>query len=319
MAIIAGIDEAGYGPTLGPLLVSASVFRVPDEHRDGNLWRLLARSVTTNPKAKRKLVVTDSKLLYNRRKGIGALEEGVLSFLALSEGRFAEIRGLLKALAPQDADDAMSYPWYREQEVEIPLSGRALGLENRVERLRKTMDDCGVHFLGARCVPIFEAAFNESVEETDNKSVVLFDQVVRLIAGMAKKYASEDLLITVDKQGGRNRYGPMLGTRLKGARLVVKHQDSKVGHYHVRYRGSEFDVRFMKGGEKHCMAVALGSMFSKYVRELYMKLFNDFWRTHLPELRPTAGYATDARRFLADIAPVRQKLGIPDDVLIRRR
>ena len=44
--IYAGIDEAGYGPMLGPLCVASSVF-VLDEHDPAggppDLWRLLRR------------------------------------------------------------------------------------------------------------------------------------------------------------------------------------------------------------------------------------------------------------------------------------
>jgi hypothetical protein len=60
-------------------------------------------------------------------------------------------------------------------------------------------------------------------------------------------------------------------------------------------------------------------MFSKYVREIYMETFNAFWQRHLPELKPTAGYHQDAGRFLADIASTREKLSVPDEVLIRKR
>jgi len=318
LSIVAGIDEAGYGPPLGPLVVSATVFRVKDEHRDANLWKLLARSISGNPRVRRKLVVADSKESYTRAKGVGVLEETTLAFLALSAGRYDRMSALLTALAGEDAQDAFNYPWYRQQDVEIPLTGRALGLDAKAERLAATMNGCGVKFLGVRCVPLFEAAFNQSLGEK-NKQEVLFDQAARLISGIMKRYAGEDILITADKQGGRDHYGRPLGRKFRGARLVVKHQDRKMGHYHLRHEGTDSEVRFVMNGEKFSMPVALASMYSKYVRELYMKLFNGFWHEHAPEVKATAGYALDARRWLRDIAPAREKLGIPVEVLVRKR
>ena len=38
-------------------------------------------------------------------------------------------------------------------------------------------------------------------------------------------------------------------------------------------------------------------MASKYLRELAMHALNDFWRQHVADLRPTAGYPVDALRF----------------------
>jgi hypothetical protein len=247
------------------------------------------------------------------------LEETALVFLALSGKRPERMDGLLSALAGEDAKDAFNYPWYQPQDAAVPLTGRALGFEGKAEALRETLSAAGVEFLGARSLPLFESAFNRAVDETDNKSDVLFGQAARLIAGITKRFANEDVLIFADKQGGRDRYGAMLARRFAGARLTVKHQDRFAGHYRVRRGASEFEVRFLMHGERHALAVALASMYSKYVRELYMRLFNAFWAQHRPDLKPTAGYAEDAARFLADVAAAREKLGIPNDVLIRKR
>ena len=73
---------------------------------------------------------------------------------------------------------------------------------------------------------------------------------------------------------------------------------------------------FVAKGESFLPA-ALASMFAKYTRELTMDAFNAWWAQHLPEIKPTAGYPQDAKRFLAEIEPLLEPLGIDRDVLWR--
>jgi hypothetical protein len=67
------------------------------------------------------------------------------------------------------------------------------------------------------------------------------------------------------------------------------------------------------------MPAALASMTSKYLRELAMRAFNDFWCGHVPDLAPTAGYPLDARRFRAAIQETQVALGIADRIVWRNR
>ena len=60
-------------------------------------------------------------------------------------------------------------------------------------------------------------------------------------------------------------------------------------------------------------------MAAKYVRERWMGAFNDWFGERDPDLVPTAGYVTDARRWLADSEDLRRRLEIDDDDLIRVR
>jgi hypothetical protein len=48
-----------------------------------------------------------------------------------------------------------------------------------------------------------------------------------------------------------------------------------------------------------------------------MARFNAYWRTHLPQVAPTAGYYADGVRFLNDINDKRLELGIADERLVR--
>ena len=87
--------------------------------------------------------------------------------------------------------------------------------------------------------------------------------------------------------------------------------------YEVVEEQRKMEISFVEKGEDTCMSVALASIFSKYVRELFMHLENQYWLHLVPNLKPTAGYYTDALRFLSQIADVRKKEAIQDNILIR--
>ena len=52
--ILAGIDEAGLGPVLGPLVVSATAFRVDEDPGEAGLWSRLNRCVVRDSKHAKK-------------------------------------------------------------------------------------------------------------------------------------------------------------------------------------------------------------------------------------------------------------------------
>ena len=78
-------------------------------------------------------------------------------------------------------------------------------------------------------------------------------------------------------------------------------------------------IKFIKDGEAKEFTIALASMFCKYLRELGMKMFNNFWQEHSPHLLPTAGYYKDSQRFIREIMPFTTKLGLPPENFIRLR
>ena len=89
--------------------------------------------------------------------------------------------------------------------------------------------------------------------------------------------------------------------------------------YSIMNESKKMDVSFIVGADSKHFPTALASMFSKYIRELFIKLFNSFWQEKVQNIKPTAGYPEDAKRFLSQIHDAKNKLNISDDILIRAK
>ncbi len=79
----------------------------------------------------------------------------------------------------------------------------------------------------------------------------------------------------------------------------------------------ELTISFAREADARHLPVALASMTAKYVRELHMARMNRFFVGHQPELKPTAGYVEDGRRYVKDIEPLITKLEIGRKSLVR--
>lgn len=317
-AVIVGIDEAGYGPLLGPLVVSAVAFEVPAERAEQCLWETLRESVTDRPRARdRRVAILDSKRLYQRRHGLAELERSALAAVSASHEMPTDLADLLRTVAPSVPPLLSEYPWYRETARALPMAADAGGVTLAARRLRDDAVARGVGLAGVYSEPLPEAHYNRLVTNTRNKAVVLFGLTTRLIQRVADAYPGRELHVYVDKQGGRGHYGQMLMRSFEGRRLVVVEESERVAAYELRGSAGDWRIRFTQEGESHHMAVALASIISKYLRELFMCVFNAFWRTELPGVTATAGYYQDGMRFLADVRPHLPRLGIDESRLVR--
>ena len=184
--------------------------------------------------------------------------------------------------------------------------------------LREALDAKNVRLLRIESRCVFPGRFNELTEEYGNKAEALSRTTLSLVADVLASLPPGETQIVCDKHGGRNRYGPLLQGLYPDVLIEVGRESREVSTYRWGAKPARCEIHFMAGGES-ALPTALASMVSKYLRELSMHAFNGYWRRHLPELRPTAGYPGDARRFKSEIAAVQQSLGIEDRVLWRER
>ena len=314
MAVVAGIDEAGYGPRLGPLVVSAVAFEVADAAAGLDLWGLLGDAVSRSVRDRDRVPVDDSKRLFSQAIGLRHIERTALAFAAAAGIQPATFRGLLAGLAELD-EPPDSDPWYAGFDLPVPLDAqpdRIAADARRLLAVRRTAD-----FLGVRSMPVLEGEFNRLVESVGTKSATLFLATSRLLTHLWTQWGERGLIVHVDKHGGRDRYGLLLHQTFFGARIHVVREGHHESVYEVSDGGRRMTIGFYEGGDSRHLPVALASCYSKYVRELFMRGFNAYWLGHVPGLQPTAGYCPDADRFLRDIEPVRRSLGIPDRRLVR--
>lgn len=316
MPWLIGIDEAGYGPNLGPFVMTLVACHVPDDPHDLNLWTRLKPAVRcAKQKADHRIVVADSKLVYSPANGWADLEKGVLTTLCAS---IATLQELLVHLADGELPALRQESWY-VGDTALPTAVEPDELTAACGLWRDANVAAEVTWCFCRSAVVPAPRFNDLVDKWESKGAVLAVAATQLIDSCVRAAPAEPMLFVIDKHGGRNAYSAMLQQAFADGMVLAEEEGASRSVYRVE--GMDRPVRILvmpKADVKH-FTVALASMVSKYVRELLMREFNRFWATHVPDLKPTAGYPGDSQRFFDAIRPALLKLGIADRAVWRQR
>ncbi len=312
-----GIDEAGYGPLLGPLTIGASVWQLADAQESRDFWQLLDEVVARPGRAERaRLVVGDSKAVFHQAGGIWSLERPVLAFASaagLNCERFTTLlSGLgvdLHAAGAERSDMDQPLPLDAARSAYAAAAGALSAVQQtgplRLERLALRV--------------VTPPMFNQRVRQTHNKSAVLMEQVLGLVDWATRLEPRLPTRIVVDRQGGRADYRRELLRAFPEFALTELEVGPRRSAYRMDGPRGCWSIEFVVDADAEHLPVALASMLAKYVRELYMDAFNRYWTGRVPGVKPTAGYPNDAQRFLSQIAEAIAAEGVPRESLVRSR
>jgi hypothetical protein len=166
---------------------------------------------------------------------------------------------------------------------------------------------------------VLERELNRMIDNTRNKGSALFSITAFHIDQLLQNFGDRGLVLFCDRQGGREHYGALLRMMFEDWSLEITDEKPNRAEYRLHRGGNVVRLIFTEKAEQQCMAVAYASMISKYLREALMRRFNGFWKLHLPDVHPTAGYYKDGLRFLQDIDSKRREMGIAEAQLVRCR
>lgn len=318
----AGIDEAGYGPMLGPLCVASASFVLHDADPTGgspDLWQLLASAVCRRGSdKKRRIAIDDSKRLKGassaRAHPCRHLERGVLASLYASTRTLPEsdlgLLDILKTPVPTE-------PWYDGDAIKLPLCGTSSEHRISAAMLVRALDIANIKLTSVACETIHPRQINTAANAHERKSSLNLAAALRLADQIRRDHRDAHPRIIIDRQGGRTAYREQLSMAWPNASIRILGETGRISRYRLDFPEGPLTISFEAESEQSHLPAALASMTAKLVRELHMSRLNRFFSSRMPELKPTAGYVQDGRRFVQEVDPLLRELKLDEEQLIR--
>lgn len=289
----AGLDENGLGPRLGPMTVTGALLALTAD--DAAVARAAAAAR-----------IGDSKSLC-AHGSMGEVERFVLAVLDVHLGRRPdsldalldavghETPAALRARCPSGEAPRQCFA----SPVALPAFGPPPGDADRAAA--RALRDDGVLVAAVRVSLACARRLNDERDGGRSRFDVDLDAMLSIAAQLRATGGRGELTVRCGKVGGRKAYGAAL-TRLHPLPEVLEETPARSA-YRLRGWG---EVAFVRDGDATDPAIALASLFGKYVRELTMERIYRYYADRVPGLGRASGYHDPVtERFVRATALVR--------------
>ncbi len=333
MPLLIATDEAGYGPKLGPLVIVAAAWEWARELSDEIAFAPL--TIPIDDARCGSVYVDDSKRVFKKQRQASSTMRSLpmTDIVCQAASQWAGLpdplyrfEEWLNVVAPSDWNSILESPWFAAWGKMIP-NGRLARGQDFNDTIINHWSVNGIRLCGVKARCITASSFNSLVDQGANKADILTDSTCRLAVELLDIHGTDhaDTVVYSDRHGGRAYYGAVLQHHFDGALPLIECEGKGVSRYRLSLphstRARNVTWSFTVKGDSFA-PVAMSSMIAKWLRERAMDRFNEFFSSRLlaPEtLAPTAGYPTDADRFIADLRRLGLDQGIDDQQLIRKR
>lgn len=346
-----GIDEAGYGPVLGPFVMTAVALKSQSPFRPEQPWRLLHNAPASpgplrfQQKSEEQFCIADSKEIHRGSTALARLEYHTLPILWPWLGKSLRFMTLLNQVSVCKTA-GLHLPCYYPGRLKLPLCHPANILAQRAAKWAEILSRSGLTLVRPRVFVLLPQSINDAITRHGTKGVLPAEGLAHLLPAVLREIEKTEPFATpveafeqeteapmhwevyCDRLGGRLYYAELLADILDDWHLQAYRETRQRCEYTLESnaaRDSAQPVRpslrvvITPRAEHQAFVVALASMISKYIREVFMFRWNAYWQQHVPGLRPTAGYPSDAPRFLHQIETARMRLGLAESLLRRCR
>ncbi len=313
--LLIATDEAGYGPKLGPLVIAATVWKVPDGLNHESLQAAFAPLAQSIKLGDTVVTVNDSKAVYQPSTGLGGLHAAASASLAWCGMKAADLETALANLCPDDLQAIRRVPWLEVEKNVAMLSA------DEVSPLLDHWRSSDAELIDVRARIITAQAFNEACSNGSNKADLLSQTTLNLVRDTWQQHSADQPQTEVycDRHGGRRYYAGVLQHVIPDAWVNIESESARQSVYRLALDDHSMKVHFTVKGDSFT-PVALASMHAKYLRERMMESLNRYFANLVGDsLTPTAGYPVDADRFLNEIDATIEGEKIDRQSLIRSR
>lgn len=324
--LVIGVDEAGYGPSMGPLTICATAWRVPVDLNASEMTSMLEPEFLAKPIKQNSshVPIGDSKKIHRDTYAVEGLILGA-RFLSFSiDGTVStEWDTQIAKFASEDWNRLSSIPWYDKQpSVHCDVLDNIFPNQaDYFQAAMKKTQSHGIRLAGIRMRVIDEIEFNRQVDRTGNKSTLLSEASLGLVKQVILELGEkvEDIEVYCDKHGGRNRYQAILTYSFDEEWFDIEIESRGCSRYQSKWAEHAMQIQFKVDGDS-IFPSAAASIIAKWTREELMNRLNGFWQSKVVDgLKPTAGYYVDAMRFAKQIDGAVKNLGLATDQWWRKK
>ena len=255
--LVAGVDENGLGPGLGPLVVTAIALEIP-----GTDEQALRLDPAALPQ------IRDSKQVFRRTPRSYAAGEAAA--LALARARpaacaAADLASLVGALTRTEPGCG------RAAEPDLHLAPLALPLwGGEPGQVARELAARAIRVVDVACRVVSPAELNREQRAGGGKLALDYRAFEEALARLEVRPP----LALLGKIGGTRRYRPWLDGSKRAFGVETLEEEPACSRYRCLFDGEPLEMRFLRDGDGEFLPIAAASVVGKYVREATMLCLN---------------------------------------------